>query len=471
MSDHAPLLERAFALRPGERAYEVEAVEGEIPEFIRGSYYLAGPALFRHGDVAYRHWLDGDGMVCRLRFNRGRAHFANAFVRSEKWVAEADAGRALFRAFGTRFPGDRLKRGIALEPPVNVSAYCFDGHLLAFGEQGLPWALDPDTLKTREKYTFHRKLNDISPFSAHPKIDPVSGELFNFGVSFAGARPLLTLYRFDAAGGLLSRHRLPLGRPCSIHDFGLGPRHVCVYAAPYLLSMAKLAREGATLMESLEWRPELGTRLMIVDRASGELSADLAIGNQYCLHFINVWEAGDRLMVDLLELDEPVYDEYEVIPDLFKDVSPGRPVRYEIDTTTWRVAEKRTLDYELAPDFAAIDPRKQQRAYDEFWMLGIGATGQPGRKFFDQLVHCRWNQGRTEDIYQAPAHAYLGGEPIFLPDPDSERGAIICQLFDADLETSYFLLFDATRVSAGPLARLRLEEPLPPLFHASYNPA
>jgi len=36
-----------------------------------------------------------------------------------------------------------------LEPPVNVSVYPFAGSLLAFGEQTLPYELDPVTLETR----------------------------------------------------------------------------------------------------------------------------------------------------------------------------------------------------------------------------------------------------------------------------------------------------------------------------------
>ena len=46
--------------------------------------------------------------------------------------------------------------------------------------------------------------------------------------------------RFDAGGGLLSRRRVPLPFPASIHDFGLSPRFAVFYANPYLLDMAPL---------------------------------------------------------------------------------------------------------------------------------------------------------------------------------------------------------------------------------------
>ena len=140
--------------------------------------------------------------------------FTNRFVRSTKFTTEEEAGRPLFRAFGTAFEDDRLMHGVGLQSPVNVSVYPAFGTLLAFGEQGLPWELDPVTLETRGEYTFGGRLNPISPFSAHPNVDPDSGELFNFGISFSARRPCLQLYRFGAhrRAGLppADRHRRAL---------------------------------------------------------------------------------------------------------------------------------------------------------------------------------------------------------------------------------------------------------------------
>src|SRR2546429_6310586 len=114
MEDYAPLIERAFALEPCEQSYVVDNIEGEIPGYVRGSYYLNGPARFSRGGLKYRHWLDGDGMVCGLRFAGEQVHSTSRFVRSTKFVAEEEAGRPIFRTFGTRFKTDRLKRRISL---------------------------------------------------------------------------------------------------------------------------------------------------------------------------------------------------------------------------------------------------------------------------------------------------------------------------------------------------------------------
>ena len=471
--DHAPGLERAFSFVPTERSSERLRVEGKIPAFLRGTYYLNGPARFARGEVRYRHWLDGDGMVVALRFGDESegARLTARFVRGTKLADEEAAGRALYRAFGTSFSNDRLVRGIALESPLNVSIYPFGSTLLAFGEQGLPWELDPETLETRGVFTFGGALNPLSPFAAHPKIDPETGELFNFGISFSATQPSLNLYRFGAAGELIYRQRLALPEPRSLHDFCMAGRHVAFFLAPYRLDMEAL-RDGRTLLDSLRWEPERGSRLLIARRDDGVGVASVAVGERYVLHGINAFEDpadANRLIVDVLELDRPIYDQYYV-PDLFPDVAPGRPVRLIVDLRTGALVDRVEIAYDRAPDFPAIDPELAGRPYQDFWMLGISHTGSPGRKTFDQVVHASWAHPDRVDIWQAPPCHYLGGEPAFAPNPvgPADGGAVICQRFDGTTGESAFLVFDAYDVAAGPVAVLPLDQPLYLGFHAMF---
>jgi all-trans-8'-apo-beta-carotenal 15,15'-oxygenase len=484
--DFAPGLERAFERVPEEGSHLLHASAGTLPAYLHGTWYCNGPARFHRGGMRYRHWLDGDGMVCALAFGDGgaaaagepSARFTSRFVRSDKWRTEEEAGRFLYRAFGTAFAGDRLVRGIALESPVNVSVLPFAGTLLALGEQVMPWELDPATLATRGRFNFGGGLNPVSPFAAHAKIDPETGELFNFGLSYSAAHPRLQLYRFDAAGRAVYRRHFALPHACSLHDFCLTPRHAVFYVSPYLLDMAALARDGRTPMQALSWEPRRGSRLLVVERAGGELVATVPVGEGYVLHTINGWEeASGRLVLDVLELDRPVYDQYQEIPDLFTGVGPGRPVRLTVDLDRAELVARREIDYALAPDFPAIDPRLLGKPADDLWLLGISATGRPGRKFIDQLVHARWSRPSELDVWQAPRGHYLAAEPVFVPDPAAPAGGpggpagtVICPRFDAERGESAFLLFDAAEVAAGPRAVLPLPSPMHLAFHAIFAP-
>ena len=229
-----------------------------------------------------------------------------------------------------------------------------------------------------------------------------------------------------------------------MHDFSLSPRYAVFYLSPYVLDMPVLIQEGRTLQEALRWEPERGSQLLIVWRDSGAEAATIPVGQRYCLHLINCFEADQRLMVDVIEYDRPLYDQYQVVPDLFTAVSAGQPVRFVVDMKRHEVRERWELDYHLAPDFPSIDPRRVTQPYRDVWILGMSATGRRGRKFFDQLVHADWEEATAGDIYQAPPLHYLGGEPIFISDPGEQTtGVIMCQIFDAAHLTSAFALFDA----------------------------
>jgi carotenoid cleavage dioxygenase-like enzyme len=84
---------------------EMPEVEGKIPGELRGSLYRNGPGLFERGGLRKPHLLDGDGLIQRLSFADGTAHYQNAFVRTPKFVAEEQAGKFRFATWSMRRPG------------------------------------------------------------------------------------------------------------------------------------------------------------------------------------------------------------------------------------------------------------------------------------------------------------------------------------------------------------------------------
>lgn len=468
MSDFAPGLESAFCDPPQEFGPVPVEVEGALPEFLRGSLYLVGPARFDCFGQRYRHWLDGDGMVVALHLGDGTPRAAARYVRTEKWLEEEAAGRAIYRTFGTAFAGDRLRRGRALASPANVSVQPFAGRLLVFGEQGLPYELDPWDLETRGRFDFGC-LNEATPFAAHPALDPESGEMVNFGVSFAADRPVLHLFHFARAGDLTARLRVELPHPYSMHDFSLTRRFAVFVLSPYLLDVAPMFASGATVADCLHWRPELGTRLALVDRASGELAASIPIGEGYCLHQVNAYDDGETLIVDLLELEEPVYPDYDGLPEPFVRVRPAHIVRLCVEPASGRIVERRSVNGGLAADFPVIDPHRAGSPSELFWMLAISDTGRPGRKFFDRLQRFDWRTGGVADQYATRPPRYLGGEPVFVPErAGGEAGVILCPELDVERRQSTFVVLDALDLGRGPLARLVLPTPVHLGFHAAF---
>jgi all-trans-8'-apo-beta-carotenal 15,15'-oxygenase len=470
MPDFAPHLEAAFDLQLAEGEIDVEHVDGELPPWVRGTYYLNGPARFARSGTRCRHWLDGDGRVCAVRFGEGGLTAAARLVRTAKYLEEERAGHAVFRAFGTACGPNRLRRGLVTESPANVSVHAYRGALLAFGEQSRPYELDPRTLETRGVFDFAGELGELTPFSAHPRFDPATGEMFNFGVAFSPVDPRLHVYRFGPNGRQLApRQLVKLPYPCSVHDFALGTRFAVFHISPYLLDSEGFLRRGQTTMESLSWQPDRGSQLLLVPRKRGGEVGAVPVGRGYCLHLINAFDNGNEVTVDLIEFDRPVYDQYQSLPELFADAPFGQPVRYVIDAANLRVIERRALDYNRSPDFPLTAPGASGAAYRDFWMLGISAAGVRGRKFFDQLVHGDWQRGT--EVYQAPPGTYFAGQPGFVPPRDpGQPGALICPVFDAARSASSVAVFNAHEVAAGPLATARLGQSFHLGFHSCFVP-
>ena len=73
-------------------------VVGELPRELNGTLYRNGPNPQFEAPGA--HWFVGDGMLHAFHLENGRASYRNRWVRTPKWQAEHDAGRALFGGFG-----------------------------------------------------------------------------------------------------------------------------------------------------------------------------------------------------------------------------------------------------------------------------------------------------------------------------------------------------------------------------------
>src|SRR5262245_40584370 len=171
-----------FRTLSGEFDYQVDEIDGRVPVALRGTLFRNGAGRNDLGGHWFPHWFDGDGMISAIRFDDAGIHYFNRYVRTENYRDETRAGRIVHRGFGKMRPGGVI--GNALRQPANVSNISVvvdEERLLSLWEGGPPYALDPRTLETLGVEDFG---GQVSAFSAHPKTDPRSGELFNFGIDY-----------------------------------------------------------------------------------------------------------------------------------------------------------------------------------------------------------------------------------------------------------------------------------------------
>lgn len=188
---------------------------GELPRELNGTLYRNGPNP--QFEVPGAHWFVGDGMLHAFRLENGRASYRNCWVRTPKWRAEHDAGRAFFgKGFGNKLPdapAHVTDGGVA-----NTNIIFHAGKLLALEEAHLPTEIEPGTLATRGYHNYQGRV--AGSFTAHPKIDPVTGELVFFGYNAAG--PLTSALSYgsiDASGKVTRFERFEAPYASMVHDF------------------------------------------------------------------------------------------------------------------------------------------------------------------------------------------------------------------------------------------------------------
>jgi len=461
-----------FGEPPREEHLTGLTIEGVLPAYVTGTYYLNGPAKFKTGSLSRNHWLDGDGMVRALSMAGGKADYRSRYVQTTRYREEQEAETPLYRSFGTAFDGDKLRKHLTLESPANVSAYRYGDRLLAFGEQSLPWALDPVTLETSGEFDFGR-FRPVTPLAAHGKTDPNTGEMFSFGIMFFGRRGKLFFHGFtpDLQPTVKGSASLPEGS--YIHDFNLSQNYACFHLAPYSLDVHQFVKNTLSLMDALTWHPDKPFELRIFCRKSGEQVAALPLARKsFCLHVINTYEDGTDLIIDLVDTPEPFFDRYYARPLMFENLKPCATIRFIVDTQTWTLRETRVYESELHFDFPSIGAANYTTRYKHFWAAGMAADPVPCPKFYNRLFRFDWDSGSYADSWQAGEKQVVGGEPLFIPDPAREKqGVVMCQTFCLESEKSGYLFFDAFNLAAGPIASLSLPFYDPLGFHTSWKPA
>src|ERR1700738_4720152 len=144
-------------------------IEGELPRELNGTLYRNGPNPQFEAPGA--HWFVGDGMLHAFHLEGGRASYRNRWVRTPKWQAEHDAGRALFGGFGRKLP-DAPATTTQDGGVANTNIIFHGGRLLALEEGHLPTEIEPDTLNRMGYCDYNGAIS--GPFTAPPKIDTVS---------------------------------------------------------------------------------------------------------------------------------------------------------------------------------------------------------------------------------------------------------------------------------------------------------
>ena len=451
--------------------FELE-YEGVLPTELNGRFYRCGPdpqfvPRFKD-DIG----INGDGMVSMFRMNDGHVDFRQRFVRTDKFRAERAARRALFGHYRNRFTDDPSVAGVD-RTTANTSILWHGGRLFAIKEDGLPHELDPDTLETLGKFNFGGQLR--SPhFTAHPKLDPVSGELLFYGFEVAGeTSPTLAYAVADRDLNLLSEEWFDAPYASMVHDFAVTEHHAVFLVMPTTSNLERMKAGGF----HFAWDDSLPSYIGVVPRRGGVKNVRWFKGpGRWSFHTMNAFEEGSKLHIDLTVSE---INGFAYIPSA--DGKPWNPERAKSCLTRWTVDLAGTSDtfsehclWDTASDFYKTDPRVQTRPYRHGFMAARDTTRAPatqGPAPFNTLARIDHQTGQVDTWWAGEASTVQ--EPQFVPrGPGAAEGegwllAVVGRLAE---HRSDLVVLDALNLAGGPVATVHLPIFLRMTFHGEWVP-
>ena len=455
-----PYLAGNFAPVRSEDDFDLPTT-GEMPRGLAGAFYRNGPNPQFDPGAGY-HWFGGDGMIHAFFVEDGKVRYRNRWVRTPKWQTENAAGRRLFGTFGNPLESDPSVLGKD-SGVANTNILWLAGRLMALEEGHAPFELDPLTLEPRGYLETYR-----GRVTAHPKLDPETGEMVWFGYS-TGEAPLNAQLSYgvtDKKGQVVRRDDFAAPYSSMVHDFLVTRRHVLFPVLPLTGSLERAMRGGP----AYAWEPDKGAFI-------GVMARDAAVSSIrwfetepcYVFHPMNAWEEGDKIFADVME--------YPAAP-LFPNAdgsSRGRDagatlVRWTFDLAGASNAVKREPLDDMAGEFPRFDERRAGLAYRHGWFAGN--TRRPGQIQFDAIVNFDALSGKRTPYELPPGDS--AGEPIFVPraaDAAEGDGWLIAVVYRGETDRSEFLVFDAADITAGPVASAELPRRVPFGFHGNWRGA
>ena len=450
-------------------ADDLTVVSGELPTDLDG-VYLRNTENPLHPALKYYHPFDGDGMIHVVGFRDGKAFYRNRFVRTDGFAEELDANGPLWPGIGE--PIELAKRDYGwgartlMKDASSTDVVVHRGEALSSHYQcGDLYRIDPYSGETLGKAAWEGRFPTDWGVSAHPKVDDTTGELLFF--NYSKQAPFMHYGVVDDTGALVHYVDVPLPGPRLPHDMAFTENYVILNDFPMFWDPALLDLN----VHLPRFHRDVPSRFAVIPRR-GDASQIrwFEADPTYVLHFPNAYEDGDEIVLDGFFQGDP-----EPADDgngdkwqrrfrfLALDRMQTRLHRWRFNLVTGEAREERLSD--SISEFGMVNPAHAGRGY----RYAYAATAKPGWFLFDGLVKHDVATGAEERF--AFADGVFGSETVMAPRVGSrceDDGYLVTITTDMNADASYCLVFDAARLSDGPVCTLALPERVSSGTHATW---
>ena len=456
-----PYLQGNYAPVTEERDFDESElrIEGKVPTSLTGAFMRDG-ANVAYQPNHYVYPLDGDGMIHSVYFKDGHVQYKNRWVETNHLKTERKFDRTIYGSVGKllEVPQEVIDAGGEPNPvrnTANTNVIYHAGKVFALWEGGFPHLLNND-LSTVGLYDYDGALKPGDALTAHPKVCPDTGQLITCTQRWDS--PNYWLQVFDAAGKHMKTVPVTFERKGIIHDLQITENYVVIFYAPAFHSVEK-AMKGE---DPFLWEPDLGTRIVVIPRDGNSQNKVFETEAFFSWHFCNGFERDGKIIIDYIWINSIPFTQAQ---GTGVEKQPRRMDRMSLDLASGQVTNERFSD--IFCEFSRVDERSMGKEY----RYGFAASSNhdwgdahgyncTGRFDFETGETALWDYG-------VEANA---GEPVHVPNPDSEReedGWLMCFVHNPE-EGAFLSIISAAGISDGPVAKIHIPTRVPNGFHGNW---
>ncbi|KAK9918068.1 hypothetical protein WJX75_000916 [Coccomyxa subellipsoidea] len=467
-----------FAPVSAETTHQDLKVVGKLPKALDGVYARTGPnpVLPISGDY---HWFDGDGMVHACRIKDGKVAYSNRLVQTNRLKRERKLGFSVYQRFGDMrgFWGVfhaglgalRMKLGVTPQNEgvgtANTALVYHANKLLALHEGDLPYAmrvLCDGIVDTLGRITFGGKVKH--PFTAHPKVDPITGELFFIGYQMDKKPPCVWYSGLDKDGQLQFDVKVDLKEGVMMHDMAITQDYAILLDVPLCFRPEVMVTHNRLPFVYDKSRP---ARFGFLPKRpkSGKEVVWLELPAVMIFHVANAWQESK----DVVKLFACCFEDFDL--DIGEEEMPdsAQPRMREM---TFNLATGEATSRQLADvicDFPRVPEHLTGLRTRYAYAASMDTTKLAGN--FEGIVKFDMSATNGGTVAGRLSHGTnrWGGEAVFVSASAAEDdGYLMTYVHDENRNKSELVVYDARTMSAVPVARVELPVRVPYGFHGAH---
>ncbi|MGD9589974.1 MAG: carotenoid oxygenase family protein [Pyrinomonadaceae bacterium] len=437
--DGKPSIRRlATATASGEGTWQNLKVEGKIPADLNGTLFRTAPGESERFGVRLTHLFDGDAYVAGWEFREGKVSLRGRYVPSPERVEERKAGKMIFGEYGTLAPESR--RGGKNQPSVNIVEW--RGGLLGLSEGSLPTKIDPKTFDHLGYESFGGVVPGYLTFTAHPRFDPLTGDMFAFGFEKRPPGTMHVIRVENKTGKAETMFKVPQQGFNMVHDAMLTENYFVIIIHPQFYDLEGMMG-GKTMGENLRYDAERPSLLYAFPRNNADGKAEpvtVELPPALVYHYGNAYEPKPgKIAFEMVAYnDKRIYDFL-------------RSWRADTQMDFVRPKAKQTVVDLNSKTFSPLDDLIEGV---EFPRYDMRLTGKPARYLYaaDRLYEEDAAIARIDTQKKTSTKFNIGkgrtlAEPVFVPKaggkPGEDRGWLLVQGFDGGRNENFLEVRDA----------------------------